>query len=229
MVQVAETATDNGRAQPRRWLELHAVFAVVAVVALLLPVGPLGLRVLVLVVGYSVAVVLVALQSPDPVLLRYWLVIAPLSVLMVLPDWFLSSVLGILRFPDTGVPFLDTMPLFMAFMWTVALLPVMLIGYVVERDRGLGVALGAVVVGGLVMFTFAELIAPAIPLWQPVNVWLVAGVAPYVLLPELGLTIATYLLVRGSGDRSRWGTVAGIVAVPFLYLGMLATAYQFLG
>ncbi|MEI2718063.1 MAG: hypothetical protein V9E98_13925 [Candidatus Nanopelagicales bacterium] len=229
MTQVAESPTLAGQAQPRRWLELHAVFAVIAVVGVLAPVGTLGVRVLLLVIGYSVAVVVLATRTHDPVLLTYWMVLAPLSVLMVLPDWFLSSVLGILQFPDTGAPFLDTMPLFMAFMWTVALLPIMLIGYVMERSHGLVAALVAVVVGGLVMFTFAELIAPAIPLWRPVDVMQVAGVAPYVLLPEVGLTIATYLLVRGAGERSRWATAAGVVAVPFLYLGMLTSSYQFVG
>ena len=52
---------------------------------------------------------------------------------------------------------------------------------------------------------------------------------PYVLLPEVGLTIATYLLVRGAAHRARLATAAGVVAVPFMYLGMLCTSYQFTG
>ena len=55
----------------------------------------------------------------------------------------------------------------------------------------------------------------------------VAGVALYVLLPELALCLATYALVRER--HSLAATLGGIVAVPFMYLGMLATSYQFLG
>ncbi len=230
MTQVLPRLTETATVEkPRNWILFHAAFAVIAVAGLLLPAGSLGLRVLLLTVGYSVAILVLAVRAGDRVLLAFWSTLAPMSVLMVLPDWFLSAELGILVFPDTGAPFIGTMPLFMAFMWTIALLPVMLIGWVVERSRGLTTALVTVVVAGLVMFTLAEFAAPLIPLWNPQNVATVAGVAPYVLLPEVGLTIATYLLVRGASDRARLATAAGVVAVPFMYLGMLCTSYQFVG
>lgn len=231
MTRVADHRTTEVAAEPRphAWIVFHVAFAAIAVVGLLAPFGPLGQRVLVLVLAYSIGIVVMALRTRDPVLMTFWLVLAPMSLLMVLPDWFLSAELGILVFPDTGAPYIDTMPIFMAFMWTVALLPVMLIGWAVERSRGLAAALVTVVVGGLVMFTLAEYAAPLIPLWYPSDVTQVAGVAPYVLLPEVGLTIATYVLVRDAAHRSQWATAGGIVAVPFMYLGMLCTAYQFLG
>lgn len=214
--------------QRRNWIVFHAVFAVVALACLLAPVGSLGLRVLLLTVGYSLAILALAMRTGDRVLLAFWSTLAPMSILMVLPDWFLSAVLGILVFPDTGAPYIGTMPLFMAFMWTIALLPVMLLGWVMESLRGLNTALVAVVAAGLVMFTLAEFAAPLVPLWHPQNVATVGGVAPYVLLPEVGLTIATYLLVRGAADRTRLATAAGVVAVPFMYLGMLSGSYQFM-
>lgn len=211
-----------------RWGVFHLVFAAVAVAVLLQPLGPFGLRVLLLVLGYNAAVVVVALRSGDAMVLRWWCVLAPMSVLMVLPDWFLSAELGVLVFPDTGAPYIGTVPLFMAGMWVVALLPVMLVGHRVERAAGLLVALVVVVITGLVLFTAAEWLAPTLPLWHPQQVPEVAGVAPYVLLPEAGLTLATYLLVRDSQTRNGWATAAGTVAVPFLYLGMLVSSYQFL-
>ena len=45
----------------------------------------------------------------------------------------------------------------------------------------------------------------------------------------LGLCLATYELVRGARRRPLPATVGGIIAIPFMYLGMLATSYQFLG
>lgn len=209
------------------WVRFHAVFAIAAVVVLLVPLGDLGLRVLALVIGYNVALPISARRRGDERLWRMWTVLAPMSVLMVLPDWFLGAVLGTIVFPNTGSPYLGTMPLFMAGMWTIALLPVCMLGRDVEDARGTRAGFVTAAIVGLALFTAAELLAPGLPLWEPVGVTEVAGVAVYVLLPELALCVATYALVRVR--HSIAVTVGGIIAVPFMYLGMLATSYQFLG
>lgn len=209
------------------WLPFHGVFALVVLAVLLVPVGQTGVKVLLLVIGYNVALPWVAWQARDHLLWRMWTVLAPMSVLMVLPDWFLGAVLGSIRFPDTGSPFVGTMPLFMAGMWTIALLPICMLARQVEDGRGVRAGFITAGAAGLALFIGAELLAPAIPLWEPVGVWEVAGVAPYVLLPELGLCLAAYALVRVPLPRAV--TIGGIIAIPFMYLGMLATSYQFLG
>lgn len=232
MVDVA-TLEPIGResdgAQPRNWLVFHAVFAVVAAAGLLLPVGALGIRVLILVIAYSVGIAVMARRSHDRVLWSMWATLAPMSLLMIFPDWFLSAVLNTIEFPDTGSPFIGTMPIFMAFMWTVALLPVMLLGRWVESRHGLAAGTGVAVIAGLALFTVAEYAAPLIPFWYPENVLTIAGVALYVLLPEAALTAATYLLARGALLRPVWATACGVVGIPFMYLGMLSTSYQFIG
>ena len=220
-------ASDGAR--PRNWLVFHAVFAVVAAAGLLLPVGALGSRVLILVIAYSVGIAVMAVRTHDRVLWSMWATLAPMSLLMIFPDWFLSAVLDTIEFPDTGSPFIGTMPIFMAFMWTVALLPVMLLGWWVESRHGASAGISVAVVAGLALFTAAEYAAPLIPFWYPENVVTVAGVALYVLLPEAVLTAATYLLVRGALFRPVWATMCGVVGIPFMYLGMLSTGYQFIG
>lgn len=212
---------------PKRWIALHGGFAVVAVAVLLLPAGQTGIKVLLLVLGYNIAVATTARLTHDDVLWRMWSVLAPMSVLMILPDWFLGAVLGSITFPNTGSPFIGTMPLFMAFMWTIALLPICLLGYWAEGTRGQAAGFITTAIAGFALFLGAEWLAPAIPLWEPVGVAQVLGVAVYVLLPELALCVATYALVRVPHPLAV--TVGGIVAIPFMYLGMLATSYQFLG
>lgn len=206
---------------------MHAGFAVLAVLVLLTPFGALGMRVLGLVVAYNIAVPVLARRTGDDLLWRMWTVLAPMSVLMVLPDWFLGAELGSITFPNTGAPYIGTMPLFMAGMWTIALLPVCLFARSVEDRAGPVLAFVAAAGTGLALFTLAELFAPALPLWEPLGVAEIAGVAGYVLLPELALCVATYALVRVR--HAGWATVGGVIAVPFMYLGMLATSYQFLG
>ena len=237
----------------RVWLLGFAAFAVIAGIGLAVPIGSLGWRILVLVIVFHIGVVALARRTGDEYLWRTWTVLAPLSVVMVLPDWFLSAVLGTLEFPDTGGPFIGTVPLFMAGMWTIALMPVVLVGALVaqrgavstnsqapttepspaadshQRVGRLMAGAGAAGIAGLLMFWAAELVAPSIPIWQPVDVPMFAGVATYVLLPELVLSAAAFVLVATAGRIPRAATAALVVLLPFTYTGMLATSYQFLG
>ena len=225
MIDVADPVTRPGSG----WIRFHGAFAVVAVAVLLIPLADTGVRVLALVIGYNIALPVFARRTGDDALWTAWAVLAPMSVFMVLPDWFLSAVLGTLNFPDTGAPYIGTMPLFMAGMWAIALIPLMMIGMTVEAARGVGAAFAATAGSGILLFIAAERVAPLIPLWEPIGVAEIAGVAVYVLLPEAALCIASYALVRGAGRRPLVATVGGIIAIPFMYLGMLATGYQFLG
>lgn len=212
----------------RGWIALNVGFGIVAAVVLLLPAPALGWRALALVAGYHVACVLIARRSDDPVLLRTWAILAPLSVLMVLPDWFLSDVLGSLRFGDIGGPFIGTVPLAMAGMWTIALLPVAGVALAAQARAGTPAAALAALAAGAVVFVGAELAAPALGLWEPVGVATVAGVATYVIVPELVLSVAAALLVCSSAALPRPATAALTALLPFTYLGLLATSYQFL-
>jgi hypothetical protein len=182
------------------------------------------------VIGFHLVLAVVATRAgTDPWLRRAWAVLAPLSVVMVLPDWFLSEVLGVLRFPDTGGPFLGTVPVAMSGMWTIALLPVVGIALAVGLRRGPAAGRWTAAGAGLLLFGAAERLAPALPLWEPVGVREVAGVAVYVLLPEVVLSVCAYALVAARGRLTGGETAALTVLLPFTYLGMLATSYQFLG
>lgn len=217
------------RTRTNAWIGFHGVFALVALAVLLVPWPSLGMRVLLLVIGYNVALSVLARHWGDRQLWLTWCVLAPMSVLMVLPDWFLSSVLGSITFPDTGSPFIGSMPWFMAGMWVIALLPVMMSALHMEGARGTRAGFVTAALLGLGLFTAAEFLAPSLPLWEPVGVTEVAGVAVYVLLPELALCLATYELVRSTATRPVPLTIGMIVAIPFMYLGMLASSYQFVG
>lgn len=213
----------------RLGLAMHASVAVATVGVLALPWPSLGVRITLVVLGYHLAVVAVGSRTQCRGWLTAWAVLAPLSVLMVAPDWFLSDVLGTLVFPDTGAAFLGSVPVFMAGMWTMALLPLVLIGAASERALGPRLAGAVVAVAGLLLFWAAELLAPVVPLWAPVDVTLVGGVARYVLPAEVVLSVCAWLLVRGARRRPVGQTTAGVAALPFLYLGLLAFGYQVLG
>jgi hypothetical protein len=213
----------------RLWAVGLTGFAVLAAVVLAISLGALGWRVLILVVVFHLGVVILARRTGDPLIWRAWAVLAPMSLLMVLPDWYLSAELGTLVFPDTGAPYIGTVPLFMAGMWTIALMPIVWVTTLVARRVGVAVGVGVAAVVGLVFFWAAELVAPSIPLWEPVGVVMFAGVALYVLLPEMVLSAAAFALVVTVGRIPALATAALLVLLPFTYTGMLVTSHQFLG
>jgi len=221
-----QTATDRGWGT---WLTFHAAFAVLAVAVLMLPWPERGWQVLGLVVVYHVALVAVARWRRNATLWRAWTVLAPLSVVMLLPDWFLSEVLGVLSFPDQGGVYLGTVPLAMAGMWTIALMPVVGIGIAASDRAGAAAGLAAAGLAGGLLFLGAEAAAPLLGLWEPIGVQEVAGIAGYVLLPEVVLSICAYQLVAPAARLPRWTVAWLTLLLPFTYLGLLATSYQFLG
>lgn len=208
---------------------VHGGVAAAVLAVLAAPWPSLGVRVLLIVLAYSVAVLAVGSRPARRGWLTAWAVLAPLSVLMVIPDWFLSDVLGTLAFPVTGGPFVASVPVAMAGMWTMALMPLVLLGAWAERVGGPAAAATAVGSAGLALFWAAERLAPVVPLWEPVDVALLGGAAAYVLPAEVVLAVAAWLLVRGAGVRGAMWTAAGVVSLPFLYLGLVAFGYQVLG
>ena len=206
------------------WLWLHLGFAVAAAVGLLLPAPALGWRVLVMVVGYHVALVLQARLTRDQVLWRAWAVLAPFSVLMVLPDWFLAAELGVLVFPDTGGPFIGAVTLAMAGMWTIALMPVVLLAWTVTARRTLAAGVVAAAVAGGLLFFGAELVAPRIPLWEPVGVTLVAAILPAIraarIPPVAALQDVDVRLRMSDRRRTIFGSILLVVGVGLIVAGL---------
>jgi hypothetical protein len=224
-----EADLPSGWSAPAPALAFHAVVAVVAVVVLALPSPSLGVRVTVIVLAYHLGMLLVGRTSWGRGWGRAWLVLAPLSALMVAPDWFLSAELGTLTFPDTGAPFIGTVPLFMAGMWVMALFPLVLLAGWLEGRFGRRAGLAGVAVAGALLFWAAERLAPVVPLWEPGDVETVGGIAAYVLPAEVMLSAAVWLLVRGSLWRTRTVIAVGVVALPVLYSGALVLGWQFVG
>ncbi len=191
---------------------VHVGFAVLAGAAYLVEPPARGWLVLLAVVAYGVALPLVARAAGRADWLRLWAVLAPLSVLQVLPDWALVEVAGTLAFPDLGGPRVgDAVPLAMAGMWV----PPLFVALLAARGSAWRAAVAAVVVlGG------AEVLAPVLGLWEPTgDLTEVAGVALYVLPAEALLGAAACLVVVHARDlRAR---LAGAAAVALLYTGAL--------
>jgi hypothetical protein len=201
---------------------VHAGLFAGGAVALSLDPPAQGWGVLAVVAAYVVALLLTtravgrATGRQDLHALAGFLLLV--SLFQVLPDWVLADVVGTLAFPDRGGPrFDDVIPLAMMLMWVAPL-------FIALALSG-GSAARAALLSGLV-FAGAEVLAPALGLWEPVGgTTRLLGVAVYVVPAEvaLGWAAATaFALVRHRPLAARAGAA---LAVSTFYLGALVLAH----
>ena len=184
-----------------------------------------GWRVLGLVVVYNVLAPIAAWWRGHLKWWARWAFLLPLSILLVFPDWFLSSELGVLVFPNTGGPRLGTVPVAMAGMWLIPLFLVLTVSEGVERRRTRSMAVGAAVIVSLLLFVGSEAVLWRVPIWFAENVMMVGHVAIYVIIPEVLLGSFCYLGYVYTG-RAGFGTRIGATFVlMLLYLGALSFFY----
>lgn len=197
---------------------VHAGLFAGGAIALALDPPAQGWGVFLVVAAYVAALLWVCRATGRADLLALAGFLAMVSVFQVLPDWVLADLVGTLRFPDTGGPRVDdVIPVAMAGMWLAPLFAAVALAD--GRPGRAALLAGAIFLG-------AELLAPALGLWEPVgDTHRVLGVAVYVVPAEaaLGWAAATaFALVRDSSLLARAGAA---LAVSTFYLGALVLAH----
>lgn len=202
---------------------LHAAFTALVMLALLVPIGSLGGRIALAVLAYDVALPLIGRARGHRAWAEAWRFLMPLSILQIAPDWFLSEVLGTLRFADTGfVRVGGHVPLFMGGMWLVPLFLSVRLGELTgSRTRGAIVAATV----GTVVFVASEALVWRVPVWEAVGVAQIAHVALYVAPAELALSLAAFHANDAVRQRSMPVVLSAALAVMLLYAGALAIGY----
>ena len=204
----------------RDLIVFYATFAALAMLGLALPLGvPTGWRVFVLVLVHAIGLPLMAIYRGHDDLVSIMRLTWPLSVCMLLPDWFLSAILGTLVFPADGAPRVDTIPLAMAFMWAI---PLTVSTWVGRRWNSPWIA-GFT---GLAIFLCSEAFAPALGLWEPTDeATLIGGVAIYVLPAEWLLAFMTFQAWQRGRDDALVRRVFDGFVLALMYLGALGVGY----
>jgi len=211
--------------EQRDILFFHTGFAILVAFALVLPFASLGMRILLLVVIYNIALPIFTYLSGYPQVLNLWVFLAPLSLLMIFPDWFLAAKLNILVFPKTGSPFIGPVPLFMAGMWNIPLFIILYLGEQTEKSFNRTYALIAVAFLSLIVFVSSEAVMWTIPVWYAQNVTQVAHVALYVIIPEIVFGLSAYLAYRITETKNWQTRLLAVYMVEALYLGNLSLFY----
>lgn len=205
------------KASIREALWFHILFFAVSTPVLFFAHGEaLGKGLLALTIGYNVALPLYALARGHTEWLKLWMFLLPLSCGQVLPDWALVQIAGVLHFPDHGIWRIGgAVPAYFMGLWIMLLFPVTLIS---DSTRSRYFTMGLL---SLLLFAFWEWAAQPLQLWQPQNVRTIAGVAIYVLIPEVFLGLATLHAYRNTRDSGIIQQVFSALSVNLLYTGAL--------
>lgn len=209
------------------FLIFHGAFSALSLVVLLIPIAlDVGPRLALLVLLYNISLVAMIHIRDHVEWLRIWVFVAMVSVLQVLPDWFLSSVLGILVFPNDGFPKIGSVSGYMVGLWVIPLFIIVYASITVERRmiRAYLPHLIAALVA-LVIFGLSEETMWILPSWHAQNVFMVDHMALYILVPEMILGITTYHLYKQSLSTDWFTKVLYAFWVMITYLGAASLFY----
>merc|ERR1711957_355965 len=124
-----------------------------------------------------------------PYLLAIWQFSATVSVFMVLPDWFLTEILGSLHFPaDSGFKIGGVIPWYMALMWTIPF--TLILNCFSGKGEPSSEQMKLASLLSLLIFGAAEHLATPIGIWSALGSVnepkvLMGNVAAYVLPAEI--------------------------------------------
>ena len=227
---VTGTASKRSRSAAGRLVAIYAGFAVVvATIFMRLDAGSLrGAALLAAVIGFHGAVGILTrgfTQANDA-----WRFLLPLSVLMILPDWTLSTQVGSLAFQDHTALGLGPVPLFMGGAWAIALLPVVLLAETASQAR---VSRALAVAGALATFGASEMIlgragTPAC-VWYHIDTLVVGPLALYPLPAQGMLGWLSWEAMRWSRDRGWPAAVGSAVVIAALYTAVVTLTAHGLG
>ena len=204
---------------------MHVVFAIPA--AIILTVFgdvAIGARLLAVVVIYNIILPLWAYFRGHKEWLEIWMFVFPLSILMVLPDWFLASQLEVLTFLVDGFPMIGSVPIYMAGLWAIPLFIIVFTGLAVKM-KGTTMTYLAIIVISLLLFGGSEATLWMLGSWYAHDVFMIGNVAIYILIPEIILGLSTYIAFQMVREKAIWHRLAMAFTVMVLYIGNASFFY----
>lgn len=213
-------------------------FAALSTGIMLIPM-PAGWRFLVCVLIFAAmfGAITYGRRNDEPELWGFWVFATLTSIFQVLPDWFLSKILGVLVFPPDGLFKIGTVSGYMAGLWAIPffliLISIRLLDYRKSSQDFLAAGMNykSAVVAGLValaIFASSEATLWILNSWYAKDVLKIGHVAVYVLLPEFLLGMILYTGFFLSHERSMVLKLIAAFLISVTYTGFLALSYLFI-
>lgn len=210
----------------RHFQFLHIAFIVVCVMVLTLPGMAIGAKLLLLTAIYQLTVVGVAFGKKYILWQQLWYFFLPFGILNVFPDWFLSSHMQVLTYPDEGVFKIGSISGYMPLLWFMPLFILTFLGLETEKRFKQPIALLVMLLLGVVIFGLSEHCFKLIGSWHAQNVHVLIGnAALYVLFAEAVLLISGFYLFKAVQNKVIWVKIPAAFALMLLYFGSLMFFY----
>lgn len=203
----------------------HGAYALLCLMVLLAVPAETGIKMLILVAFYVIALPVAATARGHRGWRDLWFFSLALSVFQVFPDWFLSRQLGILVFPEDGLFKIGTVSGYMAGLWTIPIFIITFVSSRMEERFSPKAGYAAAAFLALVIFGISEETVWILPSWYARNVLMVGHTAVYIILPEMLLGLASFYAFRHVRDRAWWTKIQAAFAVMIFYLGSAAFFY----
>lgn len=203
----------------------HLLFLVLGAVCYSLEPLTVGQATWIVVVAYNVSLPTYFFQTRDLQVVELWAFLLPLSLLQVIPDWYLVEIQQTLVFPTADGLF--AIPVFMAGLWTFPLMLTTATGLYLYRHTGPLAGYTAAVSAGMLVFGAGELVLTNIGVWRANQVLAVGGVAVYILPAELFLTAATMYSYEQVEWQSPWHRLSAAPIIMLTYLGAATASHLF--
>jgi hypothetical protein len=212
--------------QERDAVVVHTLFILISILLIFAPITiRSGVRLFVLVVVYNLILIFVWWLRKDEDWLQLWMFSSIMSVFQVFPDWFLSTQLDILVFPEDGLFKIGTVSGYMMGLWTIPLFTILFIGEQIERRYSRDKAILVVAALSLIIFGGSEQTLWMLDSWYAKNITMVGHVAIYILIPEIILGLAAWYSFRIVKNRNLLLKAVAAYMVMQLYLGSAVSFY----
>ncbi len=209
------------------FIQIHVIFGVIAAITLLFPFSAaISGKLLALVIIYNGLIIIEFYGKGYDDWKSIWIFSIILSLLMVLPDWYLAETLGALQFPDDGIPMIGgAIPIYMAGLWTIPFFIIVFIGKEVQKRKSEKVAYGIVSIISILIFILAELTLVYLPSWTATVVGMTGNLAWYIIVPELLLGLSAFFCYNIVKDKQIWMKALGAFIVMIFYIGNASFFY----
>jgi len=207
------------------FIVVHALFSVVCVIILLIPVFPIGIKLFLLVLSYNILIPVYGMIKKHSTWFNIWLFSLILSLFQIWPDWFLVSQLNVLIFPPDGFIKIGPVSGYMAGLWAIPFFIIIYFGNILKNkysEKIMYIFIGLI---SLLIFGIAEQAMWLLGSWHAINVTLIGYGALYIIIPEIILGLMCYYAYEWSLERSILSKIIIAFLTMIIYLGNAVSFY----
>ena len=206
---------------------VHALFSVVCVIVLLIPLIPIGIKLFLLILLYNVMIPVYGKIRNHSSWFNMWLFAFILSLFQIWPDWFLASQLNILIFPPDGFIKIGSVSAYMAGLWAIPFFIIIYLGTKLKNKYSDSEEIRYILIGliSLLIFSIAEQTMWLLGSWHTINVTLIGYSAIYIIIPEIILGLTCLYAYEWSLERSILSKIIITFLTMIIYLGNAVSFY----